>query len=467
MSLPSSFQYVVSRLSPVVRNQVKMVAIGNSTVKPNQSLTFDLPSDSIIDLNTLCLRADYGYQYAQTATTAGSRNVPQPHTLIRSAQWSLNGSVVSGNNLQHFGQVYEMLRRCSGSIAHGRSNLDEYSEVPQPDSNGGFQGNRSGSLYSTATKRIHMDDFLGLQHGKNAGNFDSSLVGNIRLRLEFNGQEPVMDMSDDGSVGASANYDWQLQNCELVCDVITFTTPDNMYDNVISALLQEGQTLQMAYPEYYSQLSSESNNTKFNVSSQSLDFIGVAPLLSTYSSGTHMQSANTGLITTATNSKYGPNFTRFAMTSNGSAPYGADVTTPKYYWNINQRVYPQSGNENVCDSMVHTKNCFSKGLDSQNLLFEGNLQNDNAVSFKDFETAQGSRLNFNHSNCIIFHKLCLDAPAHQSENNAVSGINTQGQSSVISLQSTSWNSSSDFKLLVAGTSAIMEIGGGQNINITY
>jgi len=462
MSLPSSFQYVVSRLSPVVRNQVKMVPIGNTSVKPNQSLTFDLPSDSIIDLNTLCLRCDFDYQNAAAGTNAG-RNVPQPFSLVRSAQWSLNGSVVSGNNLQHFGQVYEMLRRCSGSQGHQSSNLDEYSETPQIDDQGQFRGDRTAS--DSTSQRLHMDDFLGLQHGKNAGNFDSSLVGNIRLRLEFNGQEPVMNYSDDAAVGSTANYDWELQNCEMVVDVITFTTPDNMYDNVISALLQEGQTLQMAYPEYYSQLSSESSNTKFNVSSQSLDYIGVAPLLASYSSGTHMQSS-AGAVAAA-NCLYGPNFTRFAMTSDGSSVYGSNVTTPKYYWNINQRVYPQSGNENVCDAMVHTKNTFSKGLDSENLLFQGNLDADNSIARRNFNASLGSRQNFNQNNCIIFHKLCLDAPAHQAENQAVSGINTQGQSSVISLQTTSWNSASDFKLLVAGTSAIMEIGGGQNINITY
>ena len=466
MSLPSSFQYVVSRLSPVVRNQVKVVPVGNSTAKNNQSLTFDLPSDSIIDLNTLCLRADFSYQEAQVFTTAGTRAVPQPHTLIRSAQWSLNGNVVSGNNLQHFGQVYEMLRRCGSNEINMKSNLDEYKEVPQPDSDGYITGTRSAT--EAQARRIHIDDFLGLQHGKNAANFDTALTGNLRLRLEFNGAEPIYDISDDANVGNATNYNWKLDNCELVMDVITFTTPDNMYDNVISALLQEGQSLQMAFPEYYSQISSEQSNTKFNVSSQSLDFVGFAPLLASSTSGTHVQSGAGTAVVADANCLYGPNFTRFALTSNGSTVYGIDDDAPTYYWNINQRVYPQSGAEKMVDAITHTKNCFSKGLDANNMLFLGNLESAESLSKMNIETLRGTRQNYFSNNCIVFHKLCLDVPAHQSENSAISGINTQGQSSVISLQTGSnFNSQYDYKLLVAGTSAIMEIGGGQNINITY
>lgn len=458
MSLPSQFQYFVNRLSGSVnRNVVRIVPRGNSTVKQNSSIEFDLPSDTICDLSTLQLRADFKFQNAVGGTN-GVRAVPQAHTLFRNVQWSLNGNVVSGNNTsENWGQMYECLRRATGSETHENSNLDEYRAVPVVDSDGKFQGALTAS--ESVKQHIRFDDFCGLQHSPNASAMDSAVVGDIRLRLLTAGNNIITSYADSGS----NDHDWQLENVELVLECITFGGADNVYDMVMSSALQAGN-LYIAYPEWYANTSSSNSAIKFNVATSSLDMIGFAPLPSEEADPTQLTSA-AGAVADA-NCEYGPRFTQFKLQNASNAVPAVNSESEKYYWQINQRAYPQNGAEVVSNGIGHTKDCFgiqAKNLDGTNLLFKGVLDNDGST------TARGKsfkRENFYEANTVVWHKLCLDAPAHQNAMRQLNGINCQGQSSTITFNNSGW-SSSDKVLLMAITSAVLEVGLGQQVSITY
>lgn len=456
MSLPHSFQYMVSRASQTRRSILKCVPRGSSTVNMNSQINFDLPSDTILDLTTLNFRADFVYQNAPGGT-GSARSVPQVHTLFRSRQWALNNQIVGGANDQNFGRVYECLRRCSSSREHANGCQNEYRNVPLVNSSGQYEGSFLGS--NSTAQQVCFSDFGSLQHCKNAANMDSALLGNISLILQLAGTEICMGYEDSGT---AINYDWQLQNVELTIEVINFVGADNVYDQIMSEMLSSGETLNIAYPEIYSQIASNNSALKFNVSTQCLDALGFAALRSSYNTATTLDS--TGGAVENAQARWCPTFSQFAYDPSSSGTvlgYNDKIST--YYWTLNSAQIPQWG-EYVSRGVQHTQDAFAKpnDLNARNLLFYGNWSVDNNT-YTLSETV--CRENFPLYNAIIVHRLALDGPAWGS-GSMLSGVNCQGQSSVINLQQTTV-ASANSTLLFALTTAVLSVGLGQQISITY
>ena len=105
-ALPASFSYFVNRLAGVSRKQVKITPNNSTTIKQNENAIFVLPTDSIVDLQSLKMVYNFKYQNAAVdAAKARLRYVPAPHQLVRSATWSINNQAVSGSQNQNFAQV--------------------------------------------------------------------------------------------------------------------------------------------------------------------------------------------------------------------------------------------------------------------------------------------------------------------------------------------------------------------------
>lgn len=455
MSLPPSFSYYVSRLQgAMVRNTVKITPKGSSTVKMNSQMEFELPSDSILDLTTATFRGKFKYQNAVGGVN-GVRAVPQTHTLWRNVQWALNNQVVSGNNTAgQWGRLYEILRRCIGSETHENANVDEYRKVPVAKA-GVLEGSEVAT--NSIAQLVAFDDWRGLASSPNACNLDSALVGNVKLRIETAGTEICYGYADSGT----NNYDWELTDCELTVDVITFMG-DNAYDAVMSELIGSGQELYMPFQEAYIDIQASNSNYRFNVATSCLDVIGFAPLASEGLSATQMTSTSGTVAATAV--EYGPRALQFRQYNSSNSLPDENSSAETYFFNINQRVYPQFGAEAISRGVQHTKDCFapSKDYDATNLLFKGNFADDGGDTLTNGETF--NRRNNVALNCIIAHKLCLDSPAHQSH--FLSGLNTQGQSSTISLNTTGC-STADYTLVFALTSAVLAVGQGQAVSVVY
>ena len=208
MSLPSSYSYFINSLQGVSRRTLRMVPDGSTTAKLNQSINVSLPNDSIVDLTSLYMVANFRYQNA-SANTNAIRYVPQPHTLIKSSQFSLNNSVVSGSKNQHYGQIYEAMRRCTTGNDHANSRLQSYFNTPCCNLIGGSTSKIFGSgnervASNNVARQIILKEFGGLQTSCNAANMDSSIVGNIRLRLDLQGTSPILMQADEADPDAGS-----------------------------------------------------------------------------------------------------------------------------------------------------------------------------------------------------------------------------------------------------------------------
>lgn len=454
--LPPAFSYYVNALGAgIERNSVRLVPDNGESAGSNSSITFTLPDNAVIDLNSLQFTAKIALKNAVAANTYVA--VPQAHLLFRSIQWSLNGNVVSGQSNQSFGQVYEMLRRATTSEDDAFSRLSEYADVPVADSEGLFQASK-GWVAETAAgvgKYIQFNDFMGLQRSPNAGAWDTAIAGTTRLHLYLE-SDRIMSWAAEN---AGQNVDWTLSAIEMRVDVLRI--PPEI-DAIVAQRLASGASLDTCFPEYYAQISSADANIRCSVASNSLDSIMFAPLEPTYLNATRLTSNASGVVAAA-NQKYGANFTKFNLQDNANADVAVGNENVKYNWTIGGKTYPSSGAMRVEQGLEFTKDCFSRGVGNHNLLYRGVLNNAGtanqlAISY--------SRENALRNNTIVAHKLCLTAPAHETAERSLTGMNTQGASSTISLQTQNFRAAG-YLLIVAQTSAVMSMMAGQQVQLQY
>lgn len=483
-SLPSSFQYFASKIAGVSRKSIRVQPVNSTTVKNNQSITFDMPSDAIIDLTSCVFRGDFKYTNA-VGSTNGLRFVPQPHSLVRAEQWSLNGQVVNGQSCNHKGQIYEAVRRASMGKSGDASHHDEYMRVPTPwllgDQAGGdavsrlYGDDNEDVASNTQSRRIHYKAFWGLAQTPNSESWDTAICGQTRVRLELAGTEVCMSQADSGTT----DYDWQIDNCELVLDVISFA--DNTYDMLMSQLLSNPESeLLIPCTNYVSQIDTASASLKFNVSTNSLDCLCFAGLNANYASPTEY-TTTTGVLP-ANTLAYGANNSKFTLyKSDGSLYSAADAlsdasTNQSFYYMVNGITMPQYGAVNVQDSLEFTKQVYSHGKDDRNILFAGWKPADSLKDDGSAQTERGlvldrdagiffRRCNALDNNYIVCMKTALTAPAAQSR--VASGISTLGTSSQVSLNLQNFDNGDQPILQWAVCSSILSVRGGQQVAVQY
>lgn len=480
MSLPSSYSYFINSLQGVSRRTLRMVPDGSTTAKLNQSINVSLPNDSIVDLTSLYMVANFKYQNASSNTNV-IRYVPQPHTLVKSCQFSLNNSVVSGAKNQHFGQVYEAMRRCTSGNDHANSRCASYLNTPCANLIGASTSKIFGSgnercASNTVARNIILKEFGGLQTSCNAPNMDSSIVGNIRLRLDLQGTAPVLMQSDEASADAGA-LDWQLDEIEFYVDVIQFA--DQTYDLIMSQMLQQG-SLAIPFNEITSAKPLVNTNIRFNASARSLDALGFVCLRSDEDTATHVQTTSGAFEASDFAVGLTPNHVRFQCRTSAGADNNAqanmsDSCDRTYYWNVNGSIMPASGQENMNESSRYTIQTYcGDDVNCQNLLFQ-DYSNANLVQASGSALTQPAsvapinnegakqyrRVNFLDNNAIVVHPLAF-APAAESDSRTLSGLNTLGSSSQIQLNLTNFNTA-DKVLIFAQSSSVLEIGPGQQV----
>jgi len=454
--LPPAFSYYINSLgSGIERSSVRLVADNGESAGSNSSITFTLPDNAVVDLNSIQFTAKISLKNAVGANTYVA--VPQAHCLFRSVQWSLNGNVVSGQSNQSFGQTYEMLRRATTSEDDAFSRLSEYADVPVADSDGLFQASKgwvAGTGAGTG-KYIQFNDFMGIQRSVNSGAWDCSVAGTTRLHLYLE-SDRIMAW---GAEVAGQNVDWQLSNIELRIDVLRI--PPEI-DAIVAQRLASGASLDTCFPEYYAQISSADANVRCSVATNSLDAIMFAPLQPSYLNATRLTSDANGVVAGA-NQKYGADFCKFNLQTAGGADVAVGNETLKYNWTIGGKTLPASGATRVEQGLEYTKDCFSRGVGNHNLLYRGVLNN--AGNANQLALSY-SRENALRNNTIVAHKLCLTAPAHETAERTLTGQNTQGASSTISLQTQNFYNAG-YLLIVAQTSAVMSMMAGQQVQVQY
>lgn len=332
--LPKNLSMIVQRLANFNRQTIRVRPMSNDSAGPGQTIVFRFPSNTIIDLHNLQLKAEV---YSSCKCTVGSKSyytelgLPRySNALFERVDVTVGGTTITGSNLD-YGGLYTILRDalCSSvakkpcaelqnswenpdrlrNMIHLQTadndlyndqvvTLTEYAQnyggtpvAPRTDtnlpSNETFDGVDYVAMDGAYWKRSPMvfDGFVGFLGGKFVRFLDTSITGAVEIRLRLApltacwGPQVAQKSTDEVLQGAVSGIDtrtgtYQLRNLYMMLDTISFT--DDFYRQLLARRLIEGGSIVIPYDNYFSiqkYIGGTSDTVTFNVATQSLDYL--------------------------------------------------------------------------------------------------------------------------------------------------------------------------------------------------
>jgi hypothetical protein len=215
-----------------------------SEVSSSGVVSVSLPRNTIINLDSIMMKADLVYEHA-------GQMVHSAHDLISRLELFANGRpLISINNYNH---VYKLMENYVGQ--------DYISK--QAVYSGGYSN--TAELAINTPTRLYFTNFLGLSSIKPSF-LDTSIIGDLELRLTL-APKSVIPI-------ANVLADYKIKNISFLCE--TISVPAVFYD-AHNAVLMSGQSLPVIFDTFrtitQSGVSPSSSTTRFSVSSQSINYI--------------------------------------------------------------------------------------------------------------------------------------------------------------------------------------------------
>lgn len=314
---PRNLTYMVKKLANYSRNTFKISTLNQTTASPSQQIIVDLPSNTLVDMNSLTMFFKY--------TTTGNSDLPRNvEGILQRVETEINGQIVNGG-ANDINQLWQIISDTSfgEDVTNRRKILQKGTDATVP-----------AASVSTATQ-CAIQTFLGFTSSVPIVN--TRVLGNVRLRLTL---APASVMVKAAGVTTES---FSLSDIFFSVDCFDL---DNMFHEATEKYLASGGVIEIPFSNYFSfssSASSLSQTAKFSLSTQSLNkvwgcFVTGANYPAQATSATAADFCNK-------NTNNSPFFTRVA---NGTVRYGQggtnyqDITyaMTNYQWNINGTMYP-------------------------------------------------------------------------------------------------------------------------------
>jgi hypothetical protein len=254
-SYPRSLSHFLNRISNYSRNTFKLIPYRTDNLSPGTIVVCDLPSNALIDTETLCLH----FKGSTTSTNTKFTGFPKHiESLIDKIVVEVNGQTLgSCSNLNH---VYNMLLQYqNGSDLKAKRKLYQ---------------NGAGSATAPVANAVNVPycihNFLGFMGSVQPSVIDTALLGNIRIHIHL-ANANVLVISDVDNL--APNY--SLSEVYFTCDTISID--DSVYYALHNEYLLSGNIYEMPFTSIYTALFSvatTSQSSRFSINTQSLDMIG-------------------------------------------------------------------------------------------------------------------------------------------------------------------------------------------------
>ena len=295
MSFNPNLTYFVERLQGFSTNTFRLETQNKSTAKQNDIISFDLPSNAILNLRSLKVWCNASAN-ASTGANSGAR-LPPINDLVERIEVSVGGIVLSqGTNFVNvLGEAMRALsyEECDSVVGH-----PEYCRnVSYVNSLGAGAAVLTGALnedYSLAATgssgvKFCIDKFYGFLATADPKLLDTSILPDIRVRL-YMASDNVLTTSAGTAIGdavAAAPFEvgfaraggagggrYELSDLHATIEAIGLA--DMTYDQMISAQMSQAGFLEIPYKSYTSYQETHSGASRFTISTQSLDRVWIS-----------------------------------------------------------------------------------------------------------------------------------------------------------------------------------------------
>ena len=298
MSFNPSLTYFVERLQGFSTNIFKLETQNKDSAKQNDIISFDMPSNAILNLRSLKVWCNASAN-ASSGADSGARLCPM-NDLIERVEVSVGGIVLSqGTNFVNvLGEVMSALTADKPDSVTGHPEYVRH--ISYVNKLGAGAAALTGALnedYSQAATgssdvKFCIDKFPGFLATADPKLLDTSILPDIRVRL-YMASDNVLTTSAGTSIGSAAAIvgppafavgfaaaggvgggKYELTNIHATIEAIGLA--DMTYDQMISAQMSQTGYLEIPYKSYTSYQETHSGSSRFTISTSSLDRVWVS-----------------------------------------------------------------------------------------------------------------------------------------------------------------------------------------------
>jgi len=293
MSFNPNLTYFVDRLQGVSTNTFRLETQNKTTAKQNDIISFDLPSNAILNLRSLKVwcNASTSQDAAGSLANSGAR-LPPIDDLVERVEVSVGGVLLSqGTNFQNV--LNEALKAvqvesCDSVVGHP--------EYVRKKSYVNGLGNGATQISTTENEdypagpnvRFCIQKFHGFLATADPKLLDTSLMPDIRVRL-YMASDNVLTTSPGTAIGsavaappfeagfaaAGGAKGGKYILTDIYATIEAIGLASQSYDQMIAAQMGQQGFLEIPYKSYTSFQETHSGSSRFTVATQSLDRVWV------------------------------------------------------------------------------------------------------------------------------------------------------------------------------------------------
>lgn len=505
-SYPDNLLYYVKKLQGYSRNNVKVLPLTTTKANFGDTVTFRLPTNSLIDLSSWAVHGDLTIKGLDAK--AHVRVGRDTASFIRTMQVQIGGQTIQ--NLDHYNVVWQALKQLTQSPAASACN--SYLEWDRPFTCAGPEQTATTAELTAANRMVNLgqpavkDDNNGLPFvirnwlgfmASSPAILDTSLTGEIVISLTLDtdarnfaqGTDTVQKVTGGTDTNHTAAFDTQnsfLEKLHSTIDVINIA--DGVYEMVARQALDSGMLIEIPVPNYYTFGDSAESfqfTSRFTIGCQSLDAAMCLIRrsdrklqLGSAENGEEFDAVSTATVSHGIHKIVNFNHLTHAMTDfyhiqNGLRFDGTPATTDRgdgWQWEVNGSFVPAYRVPKY-DTLYHQKLAFGiHGADHGNLI-ANNLRN---LGFSKDGTMDMDKFIFDR------HFIPVVRFSHgSSDKRMLSGIDARsnpvqlafnsrgGSYAAVTDQGAGYSASSKPDILVVGlcTSTLM-LGAGQQLSFS-
>lgn len=298
--LPRNLALIVQRLSNFNRTTIRVRAQSNDTASAGQTISFRLPTNTLIDLHNLQLTGRVRAWYKGQGDKYFSALMPR-HTnqMFERIDVVVNGQVITGNNTDYAALDHLMRMNkeegFSGSDTTSRPGawLTDGSIIPRHkrDPISGASNAPVDTAAGIEAVPFACNQFLGFLGGDYVRFIDTAVLGPVEIRFRLHAPS-ILGVHPNSNVGkdavAASDHGFEVSDLYMMLDTVSFS--DDFYRAILAKRLMEGGIIQIPYMNYFSvnkTVSAQgSEHLTFNIASQSIDY-----LLATFRSSNYNSSS--------------------------------------------------------------------------------------------------------------------------------------------------------------------------------
>jgi len=404
MSYPKTLQYAVQKLAGYSTSVVKIRCNQQSTAKAGDVISFDLPYNALVSMDSL--RLCFNVRNAGAVTT-GLQVVHAEH-LIRQIFIEAGGQLIS-SSADNLGVLWNVLNDMN---AGDKKTVREIY-------NGAQQVVGAAAVGNTVVTPLFVSNLLGFCSSVKPSFIDTSLFpgGSIRISIR---------LAPNGACLLNGAAAYEMSDLSLIARVADIQ--DGLYYNILKQRLASGG-IELPFTQVYgfnSGTKAAASTTTFSLSSQSVDLLIGTCVPSTFESGA-LDASIKGI--------------------NYMARGAGAGSAPVVSWKINNQQAPAYGTMSAMEAFAETQE--SMGL-LQDTVGAANATMSTAALWETRYFASAYRLNH------------PDATGH-----LISGYNSAGTNGIGEFSWAQTGAVDSIPMVFVFTTAVIKLGQGRSMAITY